>query len=150
MRAARMLALLVLAAVFSMHGLQCITADPGGGAHADMASMPSALMHAPEAAVMTIASAATALPSDGGLHGIPGSGVTSSSHQEPDHSAAHALALCLAVLLVGALLVVALILLRRALRSAAQRSALSCVRSWWASTQPLRPPDLASLCLLRI
>ncbi|NEK93389.1 hypothetical protein GCU67_04235 [Modestobacter muralis] len=144
MRAARVLALLILAAVFSMHGLQCLSAQPAGtnpGDHTTTAAMgasPSGDAH------LMAAGSADAAPA---AMGDPGS---SASHPGPVHSAAHALAVCLAVLLAGLALLAAVLSLRRATAPDRRDAALVRARSWWASIQLPRPPDLAVLCLLRI
>jgi hypothetical protein len=143
-RAARVLALLILAAVFSMHGLQCLSAEPAGthpGDHSANVAMGAAPAGDAHLMVAVSADAAPAAIGDTG---------SSTSHPGPVHSAAHALAVCLAVLLAGLALLAAVLSLRRSTPPDRREAALARARSWWASIQLPRPPDLASLCLLRI
>ena len=169
MRAARLLVLLTLAAVFAMHGLQCISADPSGthpAEHSAMASTDSVAVMAPAASAVSMASAmsmtaepagvpghATAVAAAGTAHGAPA--VAAAGPADPvspgsGHGWAHALAVCLAVLLAGLAVLAAALLLRRAAPIGSREALLARARSWWAAIQLPRPPDLAVLCLLRI
>lgn len=171
MRAARLLVLLTLAAVFAMHGLQCISADPTGTHPAEhsstasrdsMAVMASAVAMAPAVAeAPAVAMAAnpgvpghgTATMAAGTPHGAPA--VAAAGPADPvnpgsGHDWAHALAVCLAVLLAGLAVLAAALLLRRAAPIGSREALLARARSWWAAIQLPRPPDLAVLCLLRI
>lgn len=145
MHAARVLALLVLAAVFSMHGLQCVAGDPGN-AQSDMASMDGTFS-AGETGGTTALSATGHVSA--GLGAVAVEAAATTSHT-PFHSAVHTLAVCVAILLAGFAVLGALLVLRRSARLSANGPVRIRARSWWTSTQLLRPPDLASLCLLRI
>lgn len=152
-------ALLLLTAVFALHGLQCTadSTDPAAGhstghvlipaGHGDAAAMaaqaaPAALAAAgmaelaeqapghPEAAVAVVA------------------GGTGTGHGSGPHDAAgHLWTVCLAVLAAG-LAVLLAVTPSRLLRLAPPAAAPSWLRrrSWPAL---LRPPDLFSLCVLR-
>ena len=159
MRAARLLVLLTLAAVFAMHGLQCISADPSGtqpAEHSAMSSTDSAALMAPAVSMATdpaVLGHATAVAAAGMAHGAPA--VAAASPVDPvssgsGHGLAHALAVCLAVLLAGLAVLAAALLLRRAAPIGSREALLARARSWWAAIQLPRPPDLAVLCLLRI
>lgn len=150
MPARRLWILLLLSAVFTMHGIQYVSADPGAGRsaaataqHDQGMSTDDSLLLGPLAAVDELqpagASAATSVLADAPLtKNMPGHGV-----------AAHFWSLCLAVLLAGLALLAAAMLIRWA--SAAR--ALDMVRrpisrvGWFRRP---RPPDLSALCLLRI
>ncbi|GHE12158.1 DUF6153 family protein [Klenkia taihuensis] len=132
-------ALLLLAAVFSMHGLQCAAAEPTStstasaehavvGDHASLGSM------------------------DTGVAGAPAHGA---EHHDPaGHSAAlHALMVCLAVLAggVGVLLAALAVWLARRRARAAPAAVLRAVHRAADRLRALAaPPDLARLCVLRI
>lgn len=177
MRAARLLVLLTLAAVFAMHGLQCISADPTGTHPAEHSAMTSTDSMAVMASAVAMTSAvamapavaeapAVALAVDpavpghaiatmaaGTPHGTPA--VVAAGPAEPvspgsGHGWAHALAVCLAVLLAGLAVLAAALLLRRAAPVGSREALLARARSWWAAIRLPRPPDLAVLCLLRI
>jgi hypothetical protein len=159
MRAARLLVLLTLAAVFAMHGLQCVSADPGGTHPADhgaLSSTDSAPVMAPAVSMTTnpaVPGHATAVAAAGPAHGAPAMAATDpagSSSPESGHGWAHALAVCLAVLMAGLAMLAAALLLTRAAPTGSRKAPLARARSWWAAIQLPRPPDLASLCLLRI
>jgi hypothetical protein len=183
MRAARLLVLLTLAAVFSMHGLQCMSADPTGTHPAEhssmtstdsMAVMVSAVAMAPAVAeapgvaeALAVAEApavamavdpavqghAIATMATGTPHGTPtvaAAGLADPVSPGSGHGWAHALAVCLAVLLAGLAVLAAALLLRRAAPIGSREALLARARSWWAAIQLPRPPDLAVLCLLRI
>lgn len=152
MRSVRMLAMLVLAAVFSMHGLQCVSADVGGthtGTHTDMAHMRAAPAGAGGEVTVVAASVVTTVSADALTGGKVAPGAKASSHPAPVHSGAHALAVCLGILLAGLAFLAAVLLIRRT-PPGGRGAGLVRARSWWDSIQLPRPPDLASLCLLRI
>ena len=149
MRTARLLALLVLAAVFSMHGLQCVAGDPGGG-HGDMASMQGPPHTGADGAPGLMSSPVDGNPGNAAQVGTMAGESTPADGQTPIHGAAHALAVCVAVLLAGFAVLGSLLVLRRAAHRPDRGPVRIRARSWWTSTQLLRPPDLASLCLLRI
>ncbi|WP_100501205.1 hypothetical protein [Geodermatophilus chilensis] len=146
-------AVLLLAAVFLGHGLQC-GSPAGGAAHGahdsdtpavlvtlpatDAHLTPSAAGHGSEASVMAplvahhdAAPTTTVGSTPGHWHGLPG----------------HLWAICLAVLAAG-LAVLLILAARRLLRPAPSAPLPAWLRglSWPA---PLRPPDPFSLCVLR-
>jgi hypothetical protein len=142
-------ALLMLAAVFAMHGLQCTTAAAGS-------THGSGAVHA-----ATVAPAASA--ADGRMTGVgltdpmPGdSAVTRSDADAPadagrgstPHGAGvHLWTLCLAVLAAGFAVLLALLVPRLfGLVPPALRRARAHAAGW---STPLRPPDLFALCVLR-
>ena len=134
--------LLLLAAVFSMHGLQCVAAD-GEDGHGRTTSA-SAVVHVAALAepvgwtLMAVghqaldAVSATAPLSDG----LPG------------HGASY-WAVCLAVLMTGAIFLGVTALVRRAPAAVVRARAPALLRHTGWSRLP-RPPDLSALCLLRI
>jgi hypothetical protein len=139
---------LLLAAVFFGHGLQCGPA--GGAAHAGSGG---------DTAVVAAAGGAHLALADHGL-GVPDPAVFSDASSDSAPAAAvgsapghwhglpgHLLAVCLAVLAAGlaGLLVLAAF---PALRQTAQTGLPAWLRglSW---PVPLRPPDLFTLCVLR-
>ncbi|SDM08475.1 hypothetical protein SAMN05660642_01598 [Geodermatophilus siccatus] len=142
-------AVLLLAAVFLGHGLQCGPGS-GGAAHAghgvdtavaaavtaaDTHLTPSAVGHGGGAAAPIAhddaARAATAGSAPGHWHGLPG----------------HLWAVCLAVLATG--LAVLLSLAARRLLRQAPPAALPAWLRGLPRPAPARPPDLFSLCVLR-
>jgi hypothetical protein len=150
MRAARLLALLILAAVFSMHGLQCVAAD-AGTTHPDVEAAHGPLVEVAESVVLSMAAAmADGVGGSAHLDALESSSAAS-GHPGPMHSVVHVLTMCLAVLMAGLAAMGALLLLRRvSAATAADVGALVRARSWWSSVEARRPPDLAALCLLRI
>ena len=153
MRGQRGWVLLLLAAVFTMHGLQCAAADSGSGAHGTIhaiaAAEPEPVLHlvAPGAA-MASADHLTASPLAAAVTaatvGIPLGG----DHDSTPQGAGHLWALCLAVLAAGlAVLLLALVRRSREMRLPVPRRTSG---STWARLSPPRPPDLYSLCLMRI
>ena len=146
MSARRMWVLLLLAAVFSMHGVQCVAADVDAGhvmtgtAHA----LVAAPVQAPSVGVgLAIASSVA--------HGMaPGTAVVTASTGDglPAHGAAF-WAVCLAIVLTGIVLLGVVALIRTPWARAVRARAPS--RLWRAGWSRLpRPPDLSALCLLRI
>jgi hypothetical protein len=149
--------LLVLAGVFAVHGLQCASSHAAGhaagpaigaphavaftagivdapGGHLAVAGADAGTAHHPTAAPTPAGATAPASPT----------GHDSTSEQ----SAGHLWSLCLAVLVGGLAALLPLLASRPSAPAApALRRALHRTRSWSA---PLRPPDLAALCLLRI
>lgn len=145
----RMLVLVVLAALFTMHGLQSMgMAHPPG--HAAGGTAPQVITAALDGATSIASDGVTGLqpvaesrPSAAGTHDVmPGTA--------PGHGfAEHLWSLCLAVLLAGLTLVGALAAVRRAAATGFP-DMVGWSRHLLARIGPLRPPDLASLCLLRI
>ncbi|MCW2676036.1 MAG: hypothetical protein JWR70_1076 [Modestobacter sp.] len=150
-------ALLMLAAVFAMHGLQCTSAadesHTAGGMHAasvlSTASVaadghspadPFVAMAVTHTAVMPMNSAAP--PATDLVEGSPGAG-----HGDPHGSTGHLWTLCLAVLATGLAVLLALLVPRLlALTIPALHRARDRAPDWLA---PVRAPDLHALCILR-
>jgi hypothetical protein len=149
-------ALLMLAAVFSMHGLQC-TAGDSAVEHVSTPLGAAASVGAPAAAIHvgTVAAAISDPWRVAATHGARDAASTGSTGlpapqapQAPGHDA-HVWAVCLAVLLAGLTILGAVALLRG---MAVPLIRGSPTPSRWLtgwSRQP-RPPDLSVLCLLRI
>jgi hypothetical protein len=137
-------ALLILAAVFAMHGLQC-AAD---GAHASGAAHTTSVV-APAAAA-GVDSHVAGIPTTAMTAAQIGAGPTvDGGHGSAPHgSAGHLWTLCLAVLAAAIAVLLALLVPRLVgLVSPALRQARARAAGWLT---PLRPPDLSALCLLRI
>ena len=134
----RLWVLVLLAAVFAMHGLQCSTAGPGTG-HGTPAA-PSAIGHSPagHSNALVVAPAVGVAAAEAGIPPAPA----------PEHEA-HLWAVCLAVLLSAVTLLGAVALLRRG-GTPVVRGSPSSPRRPAARWALLRPPDLSALCLLRI
>lgn len=160
MRARFMWALLVLAAVFSMHGLNCAAAEQTPGSTSTHGSVV-AMSHGQSmvAGAMT-AAVVTVTPTSGDHDGMAAAVAAghadgaSTSHDAGGHSALmHALMVCLAVLAggIGAVLAaLAVWLARRRLRawSTQVRSAVQVAVDRGRSR--LLAPELSRLCVLRI
>jgi hypothetical protein len=140
-------ALLMLAAVFAMHGLQCASAADG--------THTSDAVHAPSYAVHAPSDAPTAPASEGAhLAGGPAAAdlavaVVDDAHgSTPHESAGHLWTLCLAVLAAGIAALLTVLAPRLiGLAWPALRRVRGRAYRWLT---PLRPPDLSALCLLRI
>jgi hypothetical protein len=145
MSARRICVLLLLAAVFSVHGVQCVAADVDVG-HAMTVAGPALVDAAGEASAVDVGFAASPV-----LHGMAtGIAVVSSvtSDEVPGHGAAF-WAVCLAVLLTGIVLLGLVGLVRKVWARAVRARAPSPLwREGWFRFP--RPPDLSALCLLRI
>jgi hypothetical protein len=148
-------ALLPLAAVFTLHGLQCAVGDhtagsPGAGGeqHAAVAALTlpaAAAGHAPAPGSVMAAAAAGHAPAPGSVM------AAAPAHDAPKrtpHSTGQLWTVCLAVLAAGLAALLALILPRlvQLARSGLPRALADARRA----LMPLRPPDLSELCLLRI
>jgi hypothetical protein len=145
MRAGRSWVWLVLAAVFSMHGLPYMAADTG---HADMGSVHAQAPAWPETAAPALVPMLDDHPdSADGIVAVSSAPVTQES---PAPGAAHAWAACLAVVVSGISLLVSWAVLRRSATSAGWGRTLAGPPTGSARAHRLRPPDLAALCLLRI
>lgn len=135
-------ALLLVAAVLSMHGLPSM-----GAAHAGEESAVAtshSVMSMPPGAPLDV-SAALAGVSAMTLDRLVGT----SSSDLPHEVTVHLWGACLAVLLAGMMLVGAVILSRRGgsgLDVQAWRRLWACARTW---CRPPRPPDLFALCVMR-
>jgi hypothetical protein len=157
-------ALLVLAAVFAMHGVQCTTAADGAGhaaipagRAADAVSLAMTGLtpgHATATAGIALADPIAAVRHAG--HGDSGPAtpadaatvMAAAGHGGAPHdAAAHLWTVCLAVL-AAALAVLLALLVPRSVQLTAP--ALVYARARLRSLAPPRPPDLAALCLLRI
>ncbi|WP_347059851.1 DUF6153 family protein [Blastococcus sp. HT6-30] len=142
-------ALLLLAAVFAMHGVQCVASDP------DMEHWSSSLAAVSSvgghtAAVHLTAAAGTPDRSDvAAADGVRDAAATASTGLPAPWHDAHVLAVCLAVLLAGVIVLGAVARLRgRAIplvRGSPRRG-----RRFTAWSLRPRSPDLSVLCLLRI
>jgi hypothetical protein len=152
--------LLLLGAVFAVHGVQC-TAVADGGAHTPTPVAVAGGATSPTAGHvhLTVAVLATTLTdpvggvqTDGIAHvGRSGTAVGATSVPDghggaPDDTAGHLWTVCLAVLAAGLAVLLAVLAPRLALLTAA---VLTHARARLWSLAP-RPPDLAALCLLRI
>ncbi|WP_147252394.1 DUF6153 family protein [Blastococcus sp. TF02A-30] len=154
MRGRRGWVLLLLAAVFAMHGLQCAAADSGtttaahGTVHTTPAQ-PDPVLHAVgPGMVMESAAAMTAAAPAAVVAGAAIGASLTEGHDGAPHPAGHLWALCLAVLAAG----LAAILLVLTGRLGEFRLPLTrrTTGGPWAWLRPPRPPDLYSLCLMRI
>ncbi|MCZ2858184.1 hypothetical protein [Blastococcus sp. VKM Ac-2987] len=149
-------ALLLLAAVFAMHGLQCTAAGTDhaaghgaatvavapaglldGGAHTSAASTPTDAHGAHrDISAMIVAAAA------------PVAGLLAAGHDStPADQGGHLWTLCLAVLAAGLAVLLTLLLPRTPALPGPPRARLRPRLP--AGLAPLRPPDLHALCLLR-
>lgn len=146
--------LLLLAAVFTMHGLQCAADDSGTASathaisHAGGVGGHEPVLH-PDAlgAALTSADHRAASPLTAAVAPAPASVPVGAGHDSDPHAAGHLWALCLAVLAAG-LAALSLALAGRLLEVGLPR-ARPHHRSLRAWLSPLRPPDLHSLCLMR-
>jgi hypothetical protein len=146
-------ALLMLAAVFAIHGLQCTSAAHGAADGPGQAPTAAVAMTASTLADGHLAGAAAPSLTDSlaGQRTVPDSpavAATDAGHDTRPHgSTGHLWTLCLAVLAAGIAALLALLahgLIGRA--PPALRRACACARGWCT---PPRPPDLFALCLLR-
>ena len=143
-------ALLLLAAVFAMHGIQCMAT--GSALEHGSTSLGAAASVGAAAASVHVGPVADAMPDHGRVaatHGAGDAGTTGASGLPAPWHDAHALAVCLAVLLAG-LTFLGASALRRGVAVPLVRGSPTSARwpTGWAR-QP-RPPDLSALCLLRI
>ncbi|MGN6687551.1 MAG: hypothetical protein ACTHK1_08435 [Actinomycetales bacterium] len=148
MTAPRWCALLLLAAVFGMHGVQCMGADSpmvAPHAHASGALTPPM----PSAHVMGDDSLAAAVaPSAENL--LPAGPVMAAGTHEPKQPTGlmdHLWAVCLAVL-SAVLAAIALLLLKKR-RPSIPAPPMARGHRWWTGLDPPRPPDIYCLCVLR-
>ncbi|MGY2080631.1 hypothetical protein [Modestobacter sp. SYSU DS0657] len=156
-------ALLLLAAVFAMHGLQCTAAGTehaAGHGTAAVAAAPTGLLEGGlHTGAVSLAPQAHSSVHDG-EHGsvhlsatmvaaTPVAGLLAADHgSAPAGAVGHLWALCLAVLAAGLAVLLALLLPRLLTLLPAAWARLRMHAS--AGLAPLRPPDLHALCLLRI
>jgi hypothetical protein len=146
--------LLLLAAVFAVHGLQCAAADaratPGvhGTLHATVTGSGPALQLAGPGAGMASVDAMTARPLVAVLTAATMGVPAQEGHGSAPQGSGHLWALCLAILAAG-LAALLMVLAGRLPEFTLSLSRRSGVRPW-GRLCPLRPPDLYSLCLMRI
>ena len=143
----RLWVLVLLAAIFSMHGAQYIAADAGPLRHAEVA----VAQHGAERPLDDDSLSASMAVGDEPQQVTPSEGTGGMAGQpSPVHGvAAHLWSLCLAILYAGVVLlaVASLIGIVAAPVRRGVASQLSMFKGW--SRLP-RPPDLSALCLLRI
>jgi hypothetical protein len=146
-------AVLVLAAVFAMHGAQCSAAAHDPAVHASAAHAIPVLHAAPAAggagtpveAAMDSATMGSTVLTD---TVVTAAAAAAGSDSGPGSWATHLWAVCLAVLAAGIAVLFALFTPRLVgLSSPALRRARARAPGW---PIPPRPPDLSALCLLRI
>ena len=148
-RRQRLWSLLLLAAVFVMHGVQCVAADPHSGPAALAPAIASAVMEHPPGPDAVVDGAAGLVITSAAAHSVAGpldAGLP--VDRDPGHGA-DLWAVCLAVVVGGLVLLGAMGLLRRGAVTPARGSPSRLVGSRIIASL-LRPPDLSSLCLLRI
>ncbi|MGY2065744.1 hypothetical protein [Blastococcus sp. SYSU DS0619] len=148
----RLWVLLVLAAFFSAHGLQCLADDGGLGHGASHAAASSSSGHAPAVTHPAAVTAAATLIAPGHTRAEV-TATAGPAHLLELHLPAHGAqvaAVCLAVLLVGATVVGAVARRRWATTARSVRGSPPPPRWSTGRTPPPRPPDLSALCLLRI
>ncbi len=141
--------LVLLAAVFSMHGVQCPAADSHAG-HGVVAPVHASVDYLERAGL----AASPALVADqdwsGALAGM--TGLVSRPGMPRDGAPVHGATFwsaCLAVLLAGLALLGIGVFIRRVLAPFVRSRAPSVLWHTGWSRLP-RPPDLSALCLLRI
>lgn len=149
MSARRMWALLLLAAVFSMHGVQCMAGDMDAG-HGTAASAMTVVHGAASAEPVWPTSTIVGHQLSGVFPGgVSVAAMSGLQHDSPPMPGAAFGAVCLAVVLTGVVLLGVAALVRRAPASIVRARAPSARwRTWWSRLP--RPPDLSALCLLRI
>ncbi|WP_147261954.1 DUF6153 family protein [Blastococcus sp. TF02A-26] len=152
MRGRRGWVLLLLAAVFAMHGLQCAAADSGtttaahGTVHTSRADPDPALHTA--GLVMESADAMTAAAPAALAAGTAIGASLAAGHDSAPHAGGHLWAVCLAVLAAG--LAAMLLVLTRRIAEFRLPLTRRTPGGPWTWLRPPRPPDLYSLCLMRI
>lgn len=145
----RLCSMLLLAAVFVMHGVQCMVADPEGGHAPTAPALASTAMEhpsGPDAVADGVAAGLVITPAV--MHAVAGPlGAGLPVDRDLGHNA-DLWAVCLAVT-GGLVLLAALGLSRRGAVTPVRGSPFRLVGTAIIAG-PLRPPDLSSLCLLRI
>lgn len=149
MRAVRLWILVLLAALFSMHGAQFVSAAPGAGhsatataEHGTGASSAGASTADPGAAAGDLRTAAATVQLSAAGDPTP--------VDAPDRGGAgHFASLCLAVLLAG-LVVLGVAVVARRVPATVLRTRERAPRLPIRWLRLPRPPELSSLCLLRI
>ncbi|TFV51790.1 MULTISPECIES: DUF6153 family protein [unclassified Blastococcus] len=154
MRGRRGWVLLLLAAVFAMHGLQCAAADSGtttaahGTVHTTPAKPDPVLHGAGLGPVLESTAAMTAAAPAAVVAGSAIGMSLAAGHDSTPHAAGHLWAVCLAVLAAG--LAAMLLVLTGRLAEFRLLVTRRTTGGSWAGLHPPRPPDLYSLCLMRI
>lgn len=148
MTAPRWWVLLLLSAVFGMHGLQCVGA--GGSSmpmqHAAVAAASSSPGHGGWVSVEVTAARAAVLPADVHPSSVLTTALDPTGHGSAGVLVDHLWMVCLAVLAAGlAGLALLLSRIRPGLLAVRRRGA----HRWLGSLDPPRPPDIYSLCVLR-
>jgi hypothetical protein len=142
-------ALLMLAAVFAMHGLQCTSAAAQSAGVAPAHIATDALTSTDDhSAGATAPGPADLMAADQAVTGPPAASSADPGHGSTPHgSVEHLRMLCLAVLAAGIAVLLAMTGARPIqLAPPALRRARTRVSEW---LPPPRPPDLFALCLLR-
>ena len=142
----RLWVLLLLAAIFSMHGAQYVVAD-AGVRHAAVA----VAQHGSDDSLDVGSLSGSMVAGDQLQRSDPSLGTKAMAGQ-PSQShgvAAHVWSLCLAILYAGLILLAAASLLAR-LAAPVRRGLASHVSLFTGWSRLPRPPDLSALCLLRI
>ncbi|MFD2089990.1 hypothetical protein [Blastococcus deserti] len=144
-------AVLVLGAVFAMHGLQCAGDEPSGTAAGHAVSAPllavaAAVAHPDHDAAAATARSPAAEPADS-HRGLADVGAVTGSTSHPTGSLDHLWAACLAILSAAlALLGIAAL---HARRNGTSPAAPPPGGHWPVASHRLRPPDIFTLCVLR-
>lgn len=145
-------ALLLLAAVFAMHGLQCTaavgTAHAAGHGAATVALTPAGLLDAGAVSTATDAHGATHGTTSMVAAAAPAAGLLAAGHDgTPAGPGGHLWTLCLAVLAAGLAVLLAVLV---------PRAGALLIPAWArlrmrlpSGLAPSRPPSLHALCLLR-
>ena len=149
-------ALLLLGAVFAMHGVQCTVAADGGArtsapaaAGQGVSALGRGVPPLTTAVLTTVTDPVDGAHAGGAAHAGPAVGAApgpAGHGGAPHDTAGHLWTVCLAVLAAGLAVLLAVLTPRPARPTAL---ALTAVRVLSGSVVP-RPPDLSALCLLRI
>jgi hypothetical protein len=143
-------ALLLLVGVVAMHGWQCSSAPATSTQGSDAVHAVAVALTAPTDATHMAGLGLTGpMPGGSAVTGSPAAEPGGAGHSSPPHGpAGHLWTLCLAVLAAGLAILLALLAPRLLwLLAPTRRRARARATGWFT---PLRPPDLAALCLLRI
>lgn len=138
---------LLLAALFGMHGIQCMDAGGSMAMPAAVAITASSPVNGAQVTGQVKASPTAAHGTDEvqgqALRAAAGAG----DHHDPAGLVDHLWALCLAVLSAG---LAALALLLSRARPGLRADLRHRAHRWLSGLDPPRPPDIHSLCVLRI
>ena len=135
-------ALLLLSAVFGMHGIQCMGAD------ASMASSYAAPSSPSSSSVLSghLSADAAGPVAEPAPAKLPPAATVMHRHSGPSGWMDHLGAVCLAVVSAGLAAIALWILTRRPFPTAVPRPR---AHRWPTSLDPPSPPDIYSLCILR-